>query len=172
MAELIRHGQSTQARVYSEDNDLVGIVVEFDIPDVEFETVEHETLGSIAVFKAPSRPLQALEGSVKFQFPEPELMTHINNPTIARTYQVHKVVDVWGPDGLDVDKSYTLVVTVRLQFVKNALGTAKLGDNEMVEADFTCNRMRQTIHATGRQIMAVDVFAGTHEVGDSPVWPS
>lgn len=170
MADLLRHGHITDARVYEEGNDLVGIADEFSAPEIEWNRVDHETLGQVAIFKPPARPLQALEGSLVLKFPEPDVYERMLNPTRVHNWQLHSKADIWGPDGLDAEKSFVLVTTVGLMFYKPRLTGAKLGDEQKVEADFSCVRMRQTIHASGRELFAVDVFANSVDVGGSPVW--
>lgn len=170
MAELLRNGQITNSEVYFEDNNLVGICAEFNIPELEWGMVTHETLGQVAIFEAPSRPLQALKGSLKMAFPEPELLEMAYNPTRVYPWQLHKKVDIMGPDGFDTGKSYTLITVCGLMFTKVGLGTAKLGDLMDQEMDFTCMRLSQRVHDSEKQIFAVDVFANTVQVGGKDVW--
>lgn len=165
-----RNGQITNSEVYFEDKTLVGICSEFNIPEIEWGTVDHETLGQVAVFKAPSRPLQSLGGSMKWAFPEPELMEMAYNPTIVYPFMLHSKVDILGPDGFDSENSYTLVTLAALMFTKSAMGAAKLGDLMDEELDFTCMRLSQRVHDSNRQIFAVDVFANTVQVGGKDVW--
>lgn len=171
MTEFRRNGQITDAHVYLEDNDLVGIVSEFQIPSIEWNTIEHETLGQVAVYKTAARALQALEGSMKWEFVEPTLAEMAYNPTKVYPFQLHSKVDIWGPDGLDLDKSYTLVTLVALQFNKAGPGVAKLGDLMDVELDFTCTRLTQRIHDSDKVMFSVDVFANRVQDGSGDIWP-
>lgn len=165
-----RHGQITNSEVYFEDKTLVGICAEFNVPEIEWGTVDHETLGQVAVFKAPSRALQALEGSMKWQFPEPELLEMAYNPTIVYPFMLHSKVDILTEDGFTSDSSYTLVTTAAVMFTKAAMGASKLGDLMDEELDFTCVRLSQRVHDSNRQIFAVDIFANTLNVGGKAVW--
>lgn len=170
MVDFKRHGQITSAEVYLEDNSLVGIVSEFSIPEIAWNTIDHETLGQVAIFKAPARPLQALEGSMKWQFVEPSLAAMAYNPTKVYPFQLHSKVDIMGPDGFDQDNSYTLVTLVALQFHKASFGAAKLGDLMDTDTEFTCVRMTQKIHDSDTELFSVDVFANTVKAGGSDIW--
>ena len=156
---LLRFGQITNAEVYFEDNTLVGMVKEFKIPKIAWQSIDHETLGQVAVWKAPARPMQALEGSVKFGFVDPDVAAMTYMPTRAWRFQIHHDVDVWGQDGLDTDKSYKLVTAVRLLFTESELGGAKLGDLVEHDAPFTCTRFVQRVYSEQTPLIGVDVMA-------------
>lgn len=167
---LKQFGQITNAEVYFEDKSLVGICKEFKLPKIEWNTVDIETLGQVAVFKAPARPLQALEGSMTWESIDPELSGMSYTPTKVWPFQLHSMVDVWGPDGLDEAESYTLVTTVGLQFISSELGAAKLGDLQEQEVEFTCSRLTQRVHDSDKVIFTVDVFANRARNGEGDIW--
>jgi P2 family phage contractile tail tube protein len=171
MTEFNRFGQITNAEVYLEDNSLVGICKEFKVPKIEWNTIDHETLGQVAVFKAPARPLQALEGSMTWDTIDPDLLGMSYTPTKVFPFQLHSLNDVWGPDGRDEGKSFTLITTVGLQFVSSELGAAKLGDLQGQEVEFTCTRLSQRVHSSDKVIFSVDVFANRARNGQGDIWP-
>lgn len=171
MPEFKRHGHITQAEVYYEDKSLVGLAKEFKIPKIEWGTVDHETLGQVAVYKAPARPLQALEGSMTMSFIEPQMAELAYNPTIIHSFQLHSKVDIWGADGLDQANSYTLVTSLGLQFLSAEQGPGKLGDEVEHELEFSCPRLTQRVHDSDKVLLAVDVFAGIVDTGSGPIWP-
>ena len=163
-------GQTTQHDIYLRDNNLVGIASEFNIPDIEWNRVDIETLGQVAVYKPPARPLQALDGSIKWLFAEPEIAGLINNPTKIHTFQVHSKADVWGPDGIDNEQSYTLVTICALLFHKTSFNAAKLGDLAGVESEFTCQRMSQRIHDSNEVLFSLDILANEVKDGSGDIW--
>jgi len=165
MTDYRRYGSVTNGDLYLEDNSLVGLVPEFKIPDIEWKTVEIETLGQVAVLKAPSRVLEALEGSMKIQAPEPELLGEVYNPTKTHRFQIHKHVDVNGPDGFDIERSFTLVTLVQLRFFKTGWAGQSLGENEDIEAECTISRLVQRVHDSDQVLLEVDVFS--NYVGNS-----
>ncbi|MEL7430444.1 MAG: phage major tail tube protein, partial [Pseudomonadota bacterium] len=116
--------------------------------------------------------LQKLTGSMKLQFPEPTVYQSMLNPTKVHQWQVHQKVDAYGSDGLDADASYTLVTTMGLRFSKVKADTIKLNDIQMIEAEFTLFRLRQTILASGDQLFSVDVMGNQVQVGNEDIWPN
>ena len=169
---LKRYGQITNAEAYFEDNTLVGIIKELDLPEIEWETVEHETLGQVAVFKAPARPLKALEGEMTFGFVEPTIAGMTYMPTKAFTFQLHHNVDVWDQNGLSMEESFKLVTVVRVLFHSSKLGGSKLGDLVDHKVKFTCNRFVQSVYQTGEELIGVDVMANRAWNRDGEIWPS
>ena len=80
---MLQYGQVTDAPVYLEDKELLGVCNEFNIPELESGTVEHDTLGSVGVLMLPRRGLSGLTGSIKLQFPEPEMVSTFSRPNKA-----------------------------------------------------------------------------------------
>ncbi|EFO32500.1 putative phage major tail tube protein [Roseibium sp. TrichSKD4] len=170
MADYKRYGQIVNAECYLEDNSLVGIVKEFKIPKIEWKTVDIETLGQVAVYKAPTRVMEALTGSMTFQFIEPEIAAQVYNPAKALRFQLHQYVDVNGPDGFDLENSYTLITLVSLRFFGAEFGGTKLGDLEEQETEFTCHRLLQRVHDSDKTLLEVDVFANTVRNSSGEFW--
>jgi len=168
---MYSYAQITDAEAYLEDNSLVGIVKEFSIPKIEMQTIEHETLGMVAVFKAPARPVQAMEAAIEFQAIDADLSLQMLNPTKALAFQLHKKVDVWGADGLDVDRSHRLITHVRLLFIGHEYGGLKLGDLAGHKATASCIYLRQRASNSNSPIVEIDVFRQRHKVAGENVWP-
>ena len=166
-----RFGQITNAEVYFEDKNLVGIVKEFKVPKIEWNQIDHETLGQVAVFKTAARTLQALEGSMSWESIDPDLMEMAYTPTKTWGFQLHSHVDIWDADGLSVENSYTLVTSVGLNFSSSELGAAKLGDLQENEVAFNCSRLTQRVHDSDKVLFSVDVFANRVRNGDGDIWP-
>ncbi len=170
MADLIRYGKSKQAELYLEDNSLIGIATSFKIPKIEWETIEHETLGQIAVLKTPGRKLNALEGSASFQFLEPEVMEKVYDPTHLHKMQLHQFVDVSGPAGHDEENSHTLITIVDVRFHGVEMNETKSGDDAEISAEYTCSRLVQRLHSREETLLEVDVFANKVRNSSGAFW--
>lgn len=170
MADYRRFASIVNAEVYKEDNSLLGIAREFKIPSIEWKTVDIETLGQVAVYKAPTRVLEALTGSMKFQALEPELAEEFYNPTISHKLQLHQRLDVNGPDGHDRERSCTLITIVSARFFKTDASGAKLGDLDEIDYEFTCSRLAQRVHDSDRTLLEIDVFANTARNSSGDIW--
>ncbi|MBO9421708.1 phage major tail tube protein [Labrenzia sp. R4_2] len=170
MTDYRRFSNITNADVYLEDNSLLGITREFKIPSIEWKTVDIETLGQVAVFKTPTRVLEALTGTMKFQALEPELAEEFYNPTKVHKLQLHQHLDVNGPDGLDRERSCTLITIASVQFFKTEFGGAKLGDLDEVDYEFTCSRLVQRVHDSDSVLLEVDVFNNKARNSSGDIW--
>lgn len=170
MADLRRYGKHTNATVYLDDNSLVGICSELDLPDIEWKTIEHETLGQIAVLKRATRVLEAMEGSLTLDFLEPELAEKFYDPTRNQVLQLHEDVDISGPDGFDREKSFKLITVLTVQFFKAPARTAKLADNDGAKFEFTTSRLVQRVHDSDTVMLEVDVFANKVRNSSGDIW--
>jgi len=168
---MFRHAQITDADCYLGDDDLVGVVKSFQIPSLEMATVDHETLGMVAVFQAPARPLQAMEAEIEFQAIDADLARLVLNPTKALAFQLHQKVDVFGPDGLDTDRSHRLVTHVRLLFKAHEFGASTLGELQGHTATASCVYLRQRASNQNTSIVEIDIFNQRHKVNGEDVWP-
>lgn len=168
---MYAHAHITNADTYLDDNSLVGIVREFTIPSIEMTMVDHETLGAVAVFSAPSRAIQAMEASIEFQSIDADISRRILNPTVAVAFQLHQHVDVWGADGLDRDRSHRLVTHVKLLFSGHEYGGAVLGDLAGHTATASCIYLRQRASKSNTSIIEIDVLKQIYRVDGKAVWP-
>lgn len=167
-----RHGQITNALTYLNDDELVGVMAECEFDDIEWTDVDHETLGQVAIFKAPARPLKAVTGTMKFSFVEPDVRSMTLRPTVAPLFQMHEDVDVWGEAGLDLEQSYKLVTTCRPLFHTSKVAGRKLGDMVGFEAKFTCLRYTQFVYGEeGDPLIGVDVKANRVWGKHGDAWP-
>ena len=167
-----RHGQITNALTYMDDQELVGVMAECEFDDIEWNTVEHETLGQVVIFEAPARPLKPVTGTMKFSFIEPESRSITLNPTKAPLFQMHMDVDVWGNEGLDISQSYKLVTTCRPLFKTSKMGAMKLGDMVGFEAKFSTLRYTQFVYGEeGDPLIGVDVKANRVWGKHGDMWP-
>ncbi|MGH1577705.1 phage major tail tube protein [Planktotalea sp.] len=168
---MLQYGQITDAPVYLDDKSLVGHCEEFNIPEIETQTIEHDTLGSIGVMKLPRRGLSALEGSLIMSFAEPEFLSITSNPRKAARFQVHSKLDIFDAMGLDETNSTTLVTHVTALFHKSAFPGAKKADAGKHNADFSVTRLMQRDINSGTPIVEIDLFANIYKVLGENVWP-
>ncbi|WP_310620886.1 phage major tail tube protein [Flexibacterium corallicola] len=170
MADYSRYGLMTNAEVYLDDNSLVGIAKEFKMPKIEWKTQDIETLGQVAVYKAPTRTLEALEGSITFSHIVPEIAERSYDPTKSMTLQLHSFVDVNNEDGLDLENSYTLITIMTMRVFSTEFGGSKLGDLEEIETGFSCSRLVQRVHDSDKKLLEVDVFSNKARNSSGDFW--
>jgi len=169
---MLQYGQVTDAPVYLEDKELVGVCNEFNIPEIESGTVEHETLGSIGVLMLPRRCLSALQGSIKLIFPEPEMVTIFSHPNKPVRFQVHQKIDVFDSDGLNGEKSTTLVTHVKAMFMKNSFSAVAKGGDQEDTGEFSCTAFSQRLIDVEVPLVEVDLFARIYKINGEDVWPN
>jgi P2 family phage contractile tail tube protein len=165
-----RHAKITNATIYLEDNSLVGVAREIQIPKLEWHEVEHESLGQVAVFKTPSRALQALEGSITWETVDPEIARRSLDPTAAITLQAHWEQDAWGADGWDASESVTMVAIMRCLFKSAELEALKNSEQSGFQQEFTVTRLVQRAHGENTPLIEVDVFANSIKVDGREVF--
>ncbi len=165
-----RHARITNATIYLEDNSLVGVAREIQLPKLEWHEVEHESLGQVAVFKTPARAMQALEGSITWESIDPDIARRTLNPARAITIQAHHEQDVWGPDGHVAEDSVTIVTIMRCLFKSAELEALKNSEQAGWEQEFTCTRLVQRVHSENVPLIEVDVFANAVKVDGENVF--
>ncbi len=170
MTDYRRYGSMTNANLYYGDNSLLGVVKEFKVSDIEWKTVDIETRGQVAVYKAPTRTLEALTGTLKLQAFEPELVQGFYNPTIVHPLQIHHNVDHNSEIGFDVEKSFTLITLMQARVFKSGFGGISLGDEEELEFEFSLNRLVQRVHDSEETLLNVDVFANKAGNSSGAFW--
>ena len=165
-----RHAKITNATIYLEDNSLAGVAREIQLPKLEWHEVEHQSLGQVAVFKSPARPLQALEGSITWESVDPEIARRTFNPARAVILQAHWEQDAWSEDGWDAGESVTMVAVMRCLFKAAELEALKNAEQSGWQQEFTCTRLVQRVHSENEPILEVDVFANSVKVDGQEVF--
>lgn len=165
-------GQITNADCYMNDTDLKGRVEELDMGEFALTEVEHASLGMIGVLKLPGRPVEAIEGKINFNWVDAEIEKMLLNPTKVVRLQLHSYVDIFGPDGLDVAKSHTLVTHIGFMPLKRGGGTAKLGDKMQSEYAISITSFSQKVYGEAVPIIEYDGWNGIYNVNGEPVWPN
>lgn len=165
-------GQITNADIYLGDANVRGRVAEFDPGEIGHQDVEHDTLGMIGVLKLPGRPLQAIEGKISFKWLDEEIERQLLNPTKFPKIQLHSYVDVFDEDGLNAEKSHTLVTHIGFSSLKRGGMSAKLGDPMGTEYDISIHNFVQKVYGAATPIIEFDVFNGIYKVNGEDVWPT
>ena len=168
----VQTGSTTNADILINGVDLAGRVMELDLGDFGYEEVEHTTLGMIGIIKLPSRAVSAIEGTIKFEYLDPELKRQLQNPTITHKLQLHQYVDVSGSDGLDVNASHVLVQHVGFRVLTTKKGTSKLGEAVEMEQSISILSFTEKVYGEETPILEYDVFNRIHKVNGEDVWPT
>lgn len=167
----IQTGSITNADILINGVDIAGGVMELDLGEIGYEEVEHKALGMVMVLKLPSRAMSAIEATIKYEWLEPELKRQLADPTKTHRLQLHRYVDVSGPDGLDTEASHTLVTHVGFRVMKTQKGSSKLGENVEMEQTITVTSMVEKVYGEETPIVEIDVFANINRVNGADVWP-
>ncbi|KIC38159.1 hypothetical protein RA27_20560 [Ruegeria sp. ANG-R] len=168
---MLQYGQVTDAPTYLDDKELLGICNGFTIPEMESRTIEHDTLGSVGVLMLPGRSLAGLTGSIKLMFPEPEMVSIFSRPNKAAKFQVHQKIDVFDADGLNEEKSTTLVTHVKALFNKSAFAEVKKGEAQEATGEFSATYLMQRLSSSEVPLVEIDLFANIYKVNGEDVWP-
>ena len=170
---MLTHAHITDAPVYLDDKSLVGVCEEFSIPELEVGQIEHNTLGSVGVFKLPGRGnLTPTDGSMVLQSPDPELITLSSNPRKALRFQLHSKVDVFDAMGFDEANATTIVTHVTALFYKRIFPAGKRGEAGKYTAEFSITRLMQRDITSQTPIVEIDFFANIYKVNGEDVWPN
>ncbi|MDE2577953.1 MAG: phage major tail tube protein [Hyphomicrobiales bacterium] len=167
----VKIGQCTNADVYLNGDNLVGRFKDFQLPDLEYKEVTHETLGQIAVLSMPGRPLQALKGKGTIDFLDRDLYPQLLNPTVTLPFALHSYVDVFNTGGVDVANSYRIVTNVTMSIRKVGGKPFKLGDAFEGEFEYVAQRFTQGVPGAKTPIVEVDVINQVHRILGQDVWP-
>ncbi|WP_282093039.1 phage major tail tube protein [Epibacterium ulvae] len=166
----MHRGQITDAELYNDARELWGIAAECQIPEVETQTIDHETLGSVGVIKLPSRGLRSLSGSLKLQYPDDEFHRKMLRPNRAVSLHLHEKVDLFDIDGYDEGASTTLITSMRCLFSKVSSGAGKLGDARDLSGDFTTTYFMQRATNSNIPLIEVNLFSKIYRVNGENVW--
>ncbi len=169
---MLQYGQVTDAPVYLEDKELLGICNGFTIPEMESRMIEHDTLGSVGVLMLPARGLSGLPGSIKLMFPEPQMVSTFARPNKAAKFQVHQKIDVFDSDGLNEERSDTLITHVKALFNKSAFAEVKKGEAQEATGDFSATYLMQRLTSSDVPLVEIDLFANIYKVNGEDVWPN
>ena len=163
-------GQITNADLYLNEVDVRGRVNEFDMGDLGHQEVEHSALGMIGVLKLPGRPVQAIEGKINFDWLDEEVERDMANPTKSHRAQLHSYVDIFDEDGLNPQRSHTLVTHLGFYVLKSGGRSAKLGEQMGSEYEITVHAFTQKLYGAEVPIIKIDIFNSIYEINGKQVW--
>ncbi|KEY05838.1 MULTISPECIES: phage major tail tube protein [Brucella] len=164
-------GQITQADCYINEVDVCGRVAELDLGEIAHAEVEHQTLGMIGILKLPGRPVQAIEGKISFEWLDEEVSRNILMPTKVHKLQLHSYVDIFDGEGLNAERSHTLVTHIGFQMMKTGGRTAKLGENLAQEHDISISTFKQSVYGGDTPIIEFDAWNNIYRINGADVWP-
>ena len=165
-------GQITNSDAYFDGEDVKGRLLEFDMGELGSTEVEHATLGMIGVLKLPGRPVEAIEGKASWEWLDEAIERAMANPTKRHNMQLHSYVDIFDENGLNSEKSHTLVTHVGFHVMKGGGRSGKLGEQMANEHTLTVVSFSQKVYGDAIPIVEFDVFNGIYNVNGEPVWPT
>jgi P2 family phage contractile tail tube protein len=167
----LKIGQITNADLYINGVDVKGRVEDLDLGDIGSTEIEHATLGMIGVLKLPGRPVEAIDGKIKFEWLDEVIERGLLNPTKRQTIQLHSYVDVFDESGLSSEKSHTLVTHIGFHVMKRGGLKAQLGKGMGSEHSITIPSFSQKVYGEATPIIEFDVMSGIYKINGKDVWP-
>lgn len=156
--------QIVNANVYINGNSLLGKAKEIKLPDIEFEQIEHKTLGLVGTIKLPAG-LNALEGEVTWDSYYPEVRAQNYNPMKNIQLMVRSDVQVFNSMGLAAEEP--LVTIMNVQFNKTTGGSFKPKEALELQDTFQIYSIKQTL--AGKEVLFVDVYSNAFRVNGQDV---
>ncbi len=166
-----KQGHITQADCYINEVDVCGRVAELDLGEISHTEVEHQTLGMIGILKLPGRPVEAIEGKISFEWLDEEISRQILLPTKTHRLQLHSKVDIFDQDGLNAEKSTTLITRIGFSSMKTGGMKSKLGENMGQEIDISITSFTQMVYGSTAPIIEFDAWNNIYRINGADVWP-
>ncbi|PZU89117.1 MAG: hypothetical protein DI527_16425 [Chelatococcus sp.] len=164
-------GQLTNGDVYWRDNLCVGRFKACERPKIQYESVDHASLGMIAEFGAPSRQLKKMTGKLDLQFLDVDLLAEAYNPTIGIPLTLDAPVDIFGSGGLDISRGYRLTWHMTVMFGTTSSGGHKLSNDFSAEWEYSCLRFVEKASNKSVPLREIDVMAQVNRINGVDVWP-
>lgn len=162
----------TNADVYLEETNLVGLLKEVDFGEIAHAEVEHETLGQVGILKLPGRPLQAIDATLTWNYLDDALMPRMYNPAQRTDLFFHHKVDAFDETGLNPDKSKVIVTLIGFMPISNSGMTPKLGEALTKETNVAVHRFRQAVRGAEIPVIDFDIWSGLYQINGVDVWPN
>ena len=116
-----------QAAVWLDGVSLIGHVNEFELPEVNWESADHETVGLLGTLQYPTK-VEAMEATLTWADYSPELAAAAANPFQGVNLQVRGAFGVY--DGPNKVRDALGRVTMQGRFMGNPLGSFSSGEYE------------------------------------------
>lgn len=156
--------QIVNANVYVNGNTQMGRAQEFNIPDIEFESIEHKGLGLFGTIKLPAGA-NAIEGGVIWDSFYPDIRALIYNPFKNIQLMCRSNLQVFNSQGLAAEEPMVTIMNVSSGKVG---GTGhKNKENASFDDTFNVHSIKQTVG--GRELLFIDVFANIYRVNGEDV---
>jgi P2 family phage contractile tail tube protein len=169
---VLKIGQITNADLYLNGVDIKGRVEELDLGDIGSTEIEHATLGMIGVLKLPGRPVEAIDGKIKFEWLDELIERNLLNPTKRQSLQLHSYVDIFDQTGLNAEKSHTIVTHIGFHVMKRGGVKSQLGKGMGSEHSITVPSFTQKVYGDPTPIIEFDVMSGIYNINGEAVWPT
>ena len=127
------------AAIWLDGISLVGHVKEFELPDMEWDTTDHEALAFRGISEYPQR-MQALEATLTWADFTQELANAAADPWAAVKLQIRANYGAY--EGGSKTSDVLRVVTLSGRFKSNSLGSLSQGEFER-ESVMTCDYVRE-----------------------------
>ncbi|HEY9645688.1 MAG TPA: phage major tail tube protein [Chroococcidiopsis sp.] len=147
-----------EAVVWLNGNSLAGQIAELELPDIEWDLVDHETISGIGMPQYPTK-LKELECTLNWASYSPELAAAAANPFKAAQLQIRSNYGENTAAGKVGDRLLRIDLTGR--FVKNGAGKLKAGEMER-ESMMVVTYYREVYE--GIEQLAVDVTLPSYRV--------
>ena len=125
-----------QAALWLDGTSLVGQVSEFELPEITWQSAEHETIGLLGTLEFPTK-VEAMESTLTWAGYSPELAAAVANPYQGVNLQVRGAFGVY--DGPNKIRDALGRVTLSGRFMSNSLGSYSSGEYEresMMKVDY------------------------------------
>ena len=156
--------QIVNANTYMDGNSLLGKAIEFKLPDIEFEFIEHKGLGLHGTVELPAG-LNAMEGEVIWDSFYPEVRAKAYNPYKNVQLMTRSNLQVFDSRGLAAEEP--LVTIMNVAFNKTTGGSLKNKEATEHSDTFKIYSIKQTL--AGKEVLFVDVLANIYRVNGQDV---
>lgn len=168
--DIVKIGQITNAAVYVRDQELVGRFKEFSPPEIEYETVKHSTLGSVAELELPGRMVKSMKGKGTFDFLDSSLVPEFYDPRVAVPLMIEGYCDVFDGNGLNTGAGYRVITHISLSVYKHGGKAFKLGEAFEGEFDYVARRCVMKFSDRAAPFIEIDAINQINKLNGADVF--
>ena len=152
------YSEIVNAKCYLADQTPAGVVKSFKIRELEWQTIEIESLGKVTIYNPPIEVTKVFTGSMQFSSIETKIGAQAYNSSRGMNVWLKSNVDITPQNMFELENPYTVVTKVSLRLSGVATGT-KLCDLAGHELEFRCHRLSQRVQDNFEDVFEIDVFA-------------
>jgi len=141
------------ANVYVNGTSTHGQASEVTLPEVQFGKNEYKALGLVGVMKLWNKTIEALEATIKWNYPENDVQIACANPSKTIDLMVRSNKTVFG-DGEETEEP--VVVFLKGTSNNHGLGSYKKGEDTDLSTKLDISYLKQVVN--GREIVEIDVL--------------